>query len=330
MKRIINSAYIELTSHCNLKCKHCYNNSGKNEYKLCLNKLQTLTDGLIKYNCSTIFISGGEPLLYEDLDKVFEIMAGRFTVRLVTNGTLLNEESAKKLCQYVDEFQISIDGTSENEHDKIRGIGTFKKAIRGISYLNDKGKKIITNTVVLGNNNNNIKKFIDLLKTYKVGEINFRLLNNIGRAKENQLASTFTYKQYDELCSIIENKNKEEKIQISLNKAPSGECPILNDDMPLHIRIDFKGDVFLCQRFLDSLFSIGNINYQNLESMLVSEEYIKLIHMLDNAKSFVIKCRSCDYNVICSKPCPGDILNDGIFNYEDVFCQSRLRSTLPQ
>lgn len=62
------AAYIELSSACNLKCKHCYNNSGNSGINLIdQTSLIRVIDELAKLDCEKIALSGGEPLAYKNM-----------------------------------------------------------------------------------------------------------------------------------------------------------------------------------------------------------------------------------------------------------------------
>ena len=121
---------------CNLRCLHCYNESGE------AGKVQELTTAeaedfitdLAGMQVPVLLFSGGEPLLRGD---VFHLgaYAGARGVRpvLSTNGTLITPEAAGKLreagFQYVG---VSIDG-AQTTHDGFRArAGAYEAAWQGI------------------------------------------------------------------------------------------------------------------------------------------------------------------------------------------------------
>lgn len=133
----IASLQFELTAHCNMFCKHCYNNSGiKNavpdamtpEKWINFSKYIVEHGGI--YEC---LLSGGEPLLLgKDIFKIMDIFHDDGTCfTLISNGYLITEEVAKSLKKYnYHRFQVSIDGANAEYHDSFRQKkGSWEKAV---------------------------------------------------------------------------------------------------------------------------------------------------------------------------------------------------------
>jgi radical SAM protein with 4Fe4S-binding SPASM domain len=125
-----------ITRICNLKCVHCYNDSGigKSFNDITTEKAKAVLDDLAEFGVPSVLFSGGEPLMRHDL---FELIpyAGSKGLRTVisTNGTLINENAAKKIKDYgVSYVGISLDGIGPI-NDKFRGVdGAFEMAVSGI------------------------------------------------------------------------------------------------------------------------------------------------------------------------------------------------------
>lgn len=136
---------IDITNKCNLRCLHCYNQSGDN---VCINdeltdeELIRLINETIKMKPINVCLAGGEPLLRKEL--VFEILGllskNNILSSMVSNGLLLDEETANELKKAgINRLQISLDGL-ETSHDRLRDkIGAFKSAMKCIDILKDKG-----------------------------------------------------------------------------------------------------------------------------------------------------------------------------------------------
>ena len=125
-----------ITRACNLKCVHCYNDSGagKSCNDIATEKAKIVLDDLAQFGVPSVLFSGGEPLMRPDLFDLIQY-AGKVGLRTVisTNGTLITADVAKKIKDcgvwYVG---ISLDGIGQI-NDKFRGVkGAFDKAVQGI------------------------------------------------------------------------------------------------------------------------------------------------------------------------------------------------------
>jgi radical SAM protein with 4Fe4S-binding SPASM domain len=124
-----------MTRRCNLRCAHCYNESGEAcEGELTTEEARALIDDLAEMKAPVLLFSGGEPLARTD---VFELGAhaaaqGIHPV-LSTNGTLITPDVAARLrdagFRYIG---VSIDGGRET-HDRFRcREGAFDAAWQGV------------------------------------------------------------------------------------------------------------------------------------------------------------------------------------------------------
>lgn len=147
----------EMTRSCNLKCVHCRAAAGRGPYagELSTEEGWRLLDDIASFSSPVIILTGGEPLLRDD---IFEIAAygSRKGLRMVVapNGTLIDEAKARRLkaCG-IQRASISLDGATEESHDRFRGVeGAFGGAIRGIGYLKRAGLEFQVNTTVTQRN----------------------------------------------------------------------------------------------------------------------------------------------------------------------------------
>lgn len=128
---------IYLTSGCNMRCPHCFIYAGEAKAnELSLEEVKTLLDNLKSARVNEITFSGGEIATRKDLLNIVEY-AGclNFKIQLMTNGSLWDEELIKKVSKNISSVQISIDGYSEDENAKVRGIGSFNKALECLGHF---------------------------------------------------------------------------------------------------------------------------------------------------------------------------------------------------
>lgn len=128
---------IKLTWRCNLHCQMC--NYWRQERRNALSPelLRATIDELAELGCGKVHLSGGEPLLREDLFEHIEYMVAKgMRVNLTTNGTLLTREKAEQLAASgVKSISVSIDSPEARIHDRIRAKGAWKKTIKGLRNL---------------------------------------------------------------------------------------------------------------------------------------------------------------------------------------------------
>ncbi len=111
-----------ITNRCNLYCKHCYSSANQEtEGDLTLEEIKRISESLRKNGIKFVILSGGEPLLREDVYEIANILRSRgMRTYLSTNGLLINKENVRKIAKSFDYVGISIDGTPE-VHDSFRG-----------------------------------------------------------------------------------------------------------------------------------------------------------------------------------------------------------------
>src|SRR5438046_7234070 len=113
-----------LTRRCNLECAHCYISAGPHESatsELDTAECLRIIDELLAVNPAPMLIlSGGEPLLRQDLNQIAAYAAQRgATVVLGTNGTLLTEERIAGLkAAGVRGVAVPINSLRPSDHDR--------------------------------------------------------------------------------------------------------------------------------------------------------------------------------------------------------------------
>ena len=183
-----------LTSHCNMYCRHCYNNSGT-----CNDVPDAMTpDKWIEFSKYIVahggvmecHLSGGEPFLIGD--KIFDIMdilhEDGTIFLLLTNGYFLNEERAKRLKKYKYHWvQISIDGLEQEYHDSFRKLkGSWERAVQAAKYVARNGMPLKIAHCITPYNINDIDKMCDFAYSLGAACIIIGEICMSGRAAKNQ------------------------------------------------------------------------------------------------------------------------------------------------
>lgn len=114
--------YIHPSRMCNLQCGHCRSRSGPLErYRLDSRLLIRAIEDAATLGYTLLSISGGEPLLYPELDHL--ACAGRaagMIVSLATNGTLIHDGRLARIRHAVHRVTVTVDGPGPL-HNEMRG-----------------------------------------------------------------------------------------------------------------------------------------------------------------------------------------------------------------
>lgn len=173
---------IKLTWRCNLRCQMCNYWRQERHNALSPELLRATIDELAELGCGKIHLSGGEPLLREDLCEFIEYMAAKgMQVNLTTNGTLVTREKAERLAASgVKSVSVSVDSPEAKIHDRIRGKGAWKRTIKGLRNLRRAIRKaraktkIRLNTVISRTNYESLASLPDL--AHEVGADSLTLI----------------------------------------------------------------------------------------------------------------------------------------------------------
>lgn len=223
----IDSLHFELTSHCNMKCAHCYNNSGTNNSvrdSMTVQKWIDFAKYLVdKGGVYETILSGGEPFLLGDnvieiMDIINELSEKRW-FSLLTNGYFLTDERISRLRKYRYHWlQISIDGSNSEYHDKFRNLyNSWERAVKAAKKVAMSGIPLKIAHCVTPYNIDKIDDMCKLAYSLGASEIITGRISYSGRASINtKYLLSCEEEQYLEL-KIKENADKYDKKMIVKN-----------------------------------------------------------------------------------------------------------------
>lgn len=131
---------IETTNACNSKCticRHC--NIRRPIRQMDQSLFEQIADECAEWGCREIHLHNfGEPLLDDRLEDRVRYLKrkGVATVKIFSNGSLLSEPQARGLIDAgLDEIKISVDGTAEEEFERIRFPLKFNVVMGNVQRL---------------------------------------------------------------------------------------------------------------------------------------------------------------------------------------------------
>lgn len=329
----IDGFYMEITSLCNLRCIHCYNDSGKSNQTINLDTFKTVFNQFEKSPGFSVTISGGEPLLHPQIWDILSYTCQKgIDSLMITNATLIDKEVAEKIAKLGIKVQVSLNGATENEHDILCGHGNYKKTMKGLNNLLNAGvKNIIIRCVLSQINKDTIEKFI-LDMSQLTDYIDIGTLTIMGRGK-NAFCYNIPILEKNEILNNLNNsplilklRGKGKTIHIPESACTFG-CPLFyipkGQKVSLTPRIDSGGNVFLCQLFDDSMYAIGNIYENTFSEMLASDNFARLSNFITLGLNYILECKKCIWKDVCGKGCVAQILSNGTIQNTDGDCDLR-------
>ncbi len=256
----------ELTYACNLACVHCLSSSGqRDERELSTEQAKAVLDELRDLQVFYINIGGGEPMVRRDFFEILEhSISNGIGVKFSTNGAFIDKKNAERLAamDYLD-IQISLDGTTAEVNDAVRGEGSYATAITAMENLRDAGFGQFKISVVVTRHN------VDQLDDFKAladsfgAQLRITRLRPAGRGADtwNELHPTNAQQRqiYDWLLAHGENVltgdsffhlNAFGESLPGLNMCGAGRVVCL---------IDPLGDVYACPFVIHENFKAGNV-----------------------------------------------------------------------
>lgn len=281
-----------VTNNCNQSCVHCVTNARCGAiYNLKYEILDKLIDSLQCLNLDYMMtLVGGEVTVWPDFYQLLhsEKFKNIKYKMLYTNATNLNDEIIELIKEArFYEVRVSIDSDRKEEHDDLRGHGTFDQTIKNVKLMLDSGIPITSATVIKNNNVNRIDNMVAYLKALGIKIMHLIPLYFTGRgvaAKQYELNE-------DEKELFIKHLqiNHSEILQKRHSKCVNGTA---------YFKIDCKGDCYI-QKGRDKLL-LGNLYNCDFIDLYNSSFEIRALP--------VIECQSC--------PCyKSPILCENMYSY---------------
>jgi radical SAM protein with 4Fe4S-binding SPASM domain len=213
-----------ITKLCNLRCKHCYENAGKQAAdELTTDEAMLGIDRLSKAGVVSIAFSGGEPTIRPDILKLIKYASDKgIYVAMATNAIVFaSRDRVREFKGAGLKFvQISLDGLNPVTHDEFRGVpGAFEKTVQGIKNCVAEG--LFTEVACVGTrfNYKEIPALVDFCD--ELGVDWFMLYNFIptGRGRDI-VAADLTPDEREQLLRTLWLKRKTTKKVEILSTAP--------------------------------------------------------------------------------------------------------------
>jgi MoaA/NifB/PqqE/SkfB family radical SAM enzyme len=209
-----------VTRKCNYQCLSCNVWKEQDPRELTTDQIKKGLDILKDLGIVELVISGGDPLLRDDIGEIVDYASKRFVTTVYDNGSLALQKI--DVLRKADFVAISIDSLDEAKNDYIKAVpGAWKKAVQAVETLHREGIEVsVTPTI----SQKNLYEIVDITK-YFTGKgipvwyclysfdtsVDINQLFRIGKANEEFVITD--KKAMVNLCNqLIEMKKKNKKI----------------------------------------------------------------------------------------------------------------------
>ncbi len=291
-KEELDFLWFEITGRCNLKCLHCYGEAGgRGKDDLSTEEIEGIIRQSHEAGCRRIQLTGGEPLLREDLPRIIRLCRdlGFEFIEVYTNGTRLTDEMVSLFKKHEVQVAVSFYSWRPETHDRITAHqGSWKQTVRALEMLVQAEVPVRAGIVSLALNQGDLEETFDFLRRMGVTEeLHADPVRPTGRGKENTLMP-------DEKCEM------NEQFQWIQDMLPSGqgcgECG-KNDGNCWRgkLAITCEGEVIPC--IFARALVLGSVRDHPLSSLIASDRLQRIWGItLDEVEV----CRDCEFRRFCS------------------------------
>lgn len=206
--RKIDYMRISLTDNCNLRCSYCMPEGKISDiHYLPVETVLKCVESAVCLGITNFRLTGGEPLIYPDIEKLITKMrnvSGVNFIGITTNGVFLSEKADVLKMAGTDSINVSLDTVDSDEFRKITGRNGLKNVIDGIDAALDSRIKLKINTV--------LRSEVDVLKMTEFAndkniDIRFIELMPVGIGEKNDIIPRKAViekleKKYGKVCGV--------------------------------------------------------------------------------------------------------------------------------
>ncbi len=187
---------LHITTRCNLKCAHCFHGDVE-PLDMPMHKIERVMKEFEDMQGLRLLVSGGEPFLHPRFDELNDLF-DKFSFRsvILSNGTLIDASITKGLRAH--EVQVSLDGVGAS-HDRLRGAGSYEKALKGLETLATAGIDVSIATMAHAENLSDFDELESLVQSLGAKEWSIDVPARAGRCDSSADAVVL-----DEIAPILD------------------------------------------------------------------------------------------------------------------------------
>jgi len=190
LERPLRNLRLSVTDRCNLRCQYCMPEEDyvwlPREDILHFEEIARLVDVFADLGVDKVRLTGGEPLLRKDLDRLVSLLAANPRIKdlaMTTNGVLLAEQAAALRAAGLHRVTVSVDTLRPDRFKALTRRDSLAQVLRGIEAVGRAGwPGLKLDTVVMrGTNDDELPDLIEYARRVSA-EVRFIEYMDVGGA----------------------------------------------------------------------------------------------------------------------------------------------------
>ncbi len=216
----------ETTRACPLACPHCRAAAVdfRDPDELTTEEAVAMLKSAAEMGPALIILSGGEPLLREDLEEIAAkaVEMGHRPVVSCNDGRLLTDARLESLAKAgIKHFSFSMHSSSEADHDAfVRIPGTYQEALRAFSRIKAHGMSFQINTTVLPTNSHRLEEIKDWVVALGAAAWHLFFIVPTGRAADGGSEVELPPYEIERVLQYVAENSDDWKIPVKITCAP--------------------------------------------------------------------------------------------------------------
>jgi len=346
------NVYWEMTQACSLACRHCRAEAmpEPNPDQLTLDEGISLLDQIASFDqpLPQLVMTGGDPLEHPNLLTLLDAARSRGIEPAITPAatTLVTYDRLKQLADHgVSAFGLSLDGSSPQRHDAIRGVpGTFLRTLQAIQWAEALTIPVQVNTLVSEDTADDLPAIFELLSRTQIARWSLFFLVSVGRGKT---LTPLSAEEGERVMAWAFEQSLIAPFMVVTTEAPAYRRVVLermrergmgNAEVQRHPAMrgggirDGHGVVFVSNTgdiypagFLP--VTVGNIRRDHLVNVYRASPIFERLHQ---SVTFEGNCGSCEYHGLCGGSRARAFAATGSPFGSDPFCTFQPTSSVPR
>jgi radical SAM protein with 4Fe4S-binding SPASM domain len=301
----------ETTRACTLACPHCRAAAvdSRDPDELSTKEAYAFLESAARLGSAIIILSGGEPLLRDDLELVGKkaVELGHRPVVSCNDGRLLTDERIKSLSEAgIKHFSFSMHSSDRSAHDEfVRVPGAFDEALKAFARIKNNGLSFQINTTILPGNYNRIAELKDWVVSMGAASWHLFFIVPTGRASNETSEISLNNDQIEQVLRYVADQSDDWPIPVKVTCAPQyarirqemGKASQARGRSCMAGRgfvfVSYRGEVKPCGYF-DLV--VGNVREEPLEQIYL---HSKALNEMRDSKMLAGVCGHCRFNETC-------------------------------